>query len=544
MKLRTRSSAPNDSQRRKLMALYSRDNARRSLIDTVAYRAISQVATALGYVVLVRGMTEQDFGVFNLLYAFIPFVSTFASLGLDQTLRRYQPEYLRSGNTAAAAWLVRLVASARFGTNVILLSLMLLGWNYFAPFFKLAPYKAEFAVFCVLVLLYFQASILQLSLASHMLHRYSVGSMAALAVVKLVAYSLFAWKGSLTLERAILTDTIAYALAYVLLQLAYRRKSAAARSSPKFRPDSAERKRLLRYGLLNNFNDVGTLMLSPSADTFFVAAFLNPLSVGVYAFYTRLHEMLFNLLPGHLFDNVVQPMFFAMPPNEADHRAPRYFSLLVDMNLALWWPALTYAAGYHQEVVQVVFGGKFIEYSWLLPLVLLFGAQNVASSPATFVAQYEERAGIILLSKISAVFNVVALLVLVPLAGVYGAAIASGSSQLLKNLFIWWHVRHRARWLHGGLAFASALILWGGVLAAFYALKAWLHAPPLVHLVLGAVICGAAILVHLRSPAISPSDRALLGRLLSGKESRLLRVIGLLGSAPEKSSPALGDSGS
>ena len=150
------------------MALYSRDNARRSLIDTVAYRAISQVATALGYVVLVRGMTEQDFGVFNLLYAFIPFVSTFASLGLDQTLRRYQPEYLRSGNTAAAAWLVRLVASARFGTNVILLSLMLLGWNYFAPFFKLAPYKAEFAVFCVLVLLYFQASILQLSLASHM----------------------------------------------------------------------------------------------------------------------------------------------------------------------------------------------------------------------------------------------------------------------------------------------------------------------------------------------------------------------------------------
>jgi O-antigen/teichoic acid export membrane protein len=146
----------------------------------------------------------------------------------------------------------------------------------------------------------------------------------------------------------------------------------------------------LRYGLLNNFNDVGTLMLSPSADTFFVAAFLSPLFVGIYAFYTRLHEMLFNLLPGRLFDNVLQPMFFAMPPGEADQRAPRYFSLLVDMNLVLWWPALTYATGYHVEIVQVVFGGKFIEYSWLLPIVLLFGAQNVAASPATFVAQYEE----------------------------------------------------------------------------------------------------------------------------------------------------------
>src|SRR6476660_5997457 len=248
MKLRTRSSAPNDSQRRKLMALYSRDNARRSLIDTVAYRAVSQVATALGYVVMVRAMTEEDFGIFNLLYAFIPFVSTFASLGLDQTLRRYQPEYLRSGNTAAAAWLVRFVASARFGTNIVLLSLILLGWNYFAPFFKLTPYRAEFALFCLLVLLHFQASILQLSLASHMLHRFSVGSMAALAVVKLIAYSLFAWRGSLTLDRAILTDTIAYAVAYVLMRIAYYLLSARTRGFLLFGPATTERKRLLRYG--------------------------------------------------------------------------------------------------------------------------------------------------------------------------------------------------------------------------------------------------------------------------------------------------------
>jgi O-antigen/teichoic acid export membrane protein len=361
--------------------------------------------------------------------------------------------------------------------------------------------------------------------------------------VKLVAYSVFAWRGSLTLDKAILTDTIAYAIAYVLMRIAYNRLTAGTREGPKFRPDSTEKKRLLRYGLLNNFNDVGTLMLSTSADAFFVAAFLNPFSVGVYAFYSRLHEMLFNVLPGHLFDNVIQPMFFAMQPSEADQRAPRYFSLLVDMNLVLWWPVLAYATSYHHEIVQVVFGGKFMEYSWLLPISLLFGTQNVMSSPATFVAQYEERAGIILLSKVFAIYNVVALLVLVPAAGVYGAAIASGTSQLFKNLFVWWHVRHRARWLQGGLAFASALILWGGVLAACYALKAWVHAPPLVHLLLGAAICGLAILVHLRSPAISASDRALLAGVLSGKESRILRMLGLLESMPGNNSGPLRDGG-
>jgi hypothetical protein len=102
--------------------------------------------------------------------------------------------------------LFRFVASARLGTNIVVLSLVLLCWNYVAPIFKLTPYRPVFAFFSLLVLLHFQARILQMALASHMLHRYSVGSMAVLSAVKLVAYSLFVWFGVLTLENAILSD--------------------------------------------------------------------------------------------------------------------------------------------------------------------------------------------------------------------------------------------------------------------------------------------------------------------------------------------------
>jgi len=47
-------------------------------------------------------MSKTDFGVFNLLYSFIPLVGTVASLGLEQTLRRFQPEYLRQGSLRPA----------------------------------------------------------------------------------------------------------------------------------------------------------------------------------------------------------------------------------------------------------------------------------------------------------------------------------------------------------------------------------------------------------------------------------------------------------
>ena len=181
------------------MPLYDRSKARRSLFDTITYRIASQLTTALGYVVLVRSMHKEDFGILNLLYSFIPLVGIVASLGLEQTLRRFQPEYLRLGNSPAAAWLVKRIAALRFGTNCVVLCIVLLSWTYLAPHFGLGPYRTQFAIFCVLVLVYFQCQILQLTMAAHMLHRFSVGSVALLSLGKLICYSALAFAGALGL---------------------------------------------------------------------------------------------------------------------------------------------------------------------------------------------------------------------------------------------------------------------------------------------------------------------------------------------------------
>ena len=513
------------------MSLYSSGRARRSLIDTVAYRTVSQIATVLGYVVMVRAMTKEDFGVFNLLYSFIPVVGSLVSLGLEQTLRRYQPEYLQAGNTAGAAWLVRFVASARFVTNVIVLGLILLAWNYVAPLFKLTPYRAEFVIFSGLLLLNFQVGIAQLSLASHMLHRYSVGSVAVIAVVKLAAYCLLAWSGTFSLEWAIVADLMAFAVAYVILVRAYRVHCAQSASHERYRPSPVEQRRLLRYGMFNNFNDVGTLALTSKTDNFFIAALTDQVSVGIYAFYTRLKEMAQQMLPVRLFDNVVRPLFFAVRPADAGTKIPQYFSLLLNMNLMVQWPIVAFCTMYHAELVQVVFGGKFVEDSWLLPIIVGLATFSAIDLPVTLVAQYEEKAGIILVSKIFGVYSVIAMLLLLPILGVYGAAIATGSALAMKNCFIWWHVRQRARWKNAGSALLWAGVLWGGVMVACQMLKGVTAGQPIASLVTGVGVIGFGVLVHVRGPAISAADRALLAAVLRGKEAAALRRLGLLGRA-------------
>jgi O-antigen/teichoic acid export membrane protein len=509
------------------MSLYDRGKARRSLIDTMAYRALSQVATFTSYVVLVRAMSEQDFGVFNLLYAFIPVISTVVSLGLEQTLRRFQPEYLRAGNQPAAAWLTRFVGSARFVVDVIVLAGMFAAWNVIAPLFQLEPYRFPFALFCLLFILHFQARVLQLSLGSHMLHRYSVGSMAVMPIVKLIAYGGIVLFGTMTLEHAILADTIAYAIAYAVLRVAYNKHCGTPEAKQHFRPDATERKRLVRYGLFNNFNDAGSMLLSTRSDNFYIAALIDPISVGIYSFYNRLNEMINNVSPVRLFENVVQPLFFSMSAQQAEKRVPEVFTLLLNANLLLQWPVLAFATAYHREIVAIVFAGKFIDYSWMLPLVVTFGMLNIFTVPATLVAQYEEKSGIILLSKLSAIYNIIALLTLIPLFGLYGATFASGSAQLLKNGFIWWHVRDRAVWLNGRAAVFTGLSLWGAVVGICYGVKEITHWPPIVHLVIGVILCGIATLIHLRSPALAISDRQILASVMGGREATVLRRLGI-----------------
>ena len=516
------------------MPLYDRKRARRSLLDTAVFRVLSQAATLLGYIVMVRGMSEHDFGIYNLLYAVVPVISTVASLGLEHTLRRYQPEYLRAGNHAAAARLVSVVAGARFAANLVVLSLILLVWDSVAPFFQLGPYRHEFVVFGLIVLLHFQARVLQLSLASHMLHRYGVGMLAVLSTVRLIAYSAFVLFGELTLQAAILSDIAAYAIAYAGLAMAYRRHCRPA-PIDSFRFHPRERRRLLRYAFLYNFNDAGTAVLSVRSDNFFIAALMSPIAVGTYSFYTRLARMAGNILPVRLFENVVHPLFFATRPEDAGERMPRYFTTLLNTNLLAQVPVLAYGIVYHREIVAALFGGKFVESSLLLPIVLAFGTANAISTPVTLVAQYTERAGIILLSKIFAVYNVIALLVLIPRAGVLGAVLATGSAELFKNLYIWWHVRHLARWTNVRGMLVSSLVIWGTFIAIGVALKAVLKVPPVVHLACGAALALVASLVYVRSAALSAADRRLFASVLHGREAQILRWIGLLpGQEPQK----------
>jgi O-antigen/teichoic acid export membrane protein len=330
-----------------------------------------------------------------------------------------------------------------------------------------------------------------------------------------------------------MADIIASLLTYLFLLAAHRQHCRPPPDAPPYRPDAAERVRLRRYALANNFNESSSLLLHVQTDNFFIAALMNPLSVGAYAFYARLNEMAANLVPTRLFENVVQPLFFSTRQEDADDRLPRYVTLLINLSMVVQWPLLAFTTVYHRELIASVFHGKFLEHSSLLPVIIGFAlTNNVISTPITMTALYGERASLILKSQLFALYQIVAMLVLVPLMGLYGAAIATGTLHLFRNLWVWWYVRDRARWTNFRAAVTVGGLIWGLATAACFAIKLSWDLPPLAQLVAGGTICAIATLIHLRSPALSSSDREILGGVLHGRESRMLRWLGLAPEAP------------
>jgi O-antigen/teichoic acid export membrane protein len=510
------------------MPLYSRERTRRALFYTIAFRAVSQLSTMLSFVVLVRGLSEQGLGVYSLLYSIIPVMGTVVSLGLDQVLRRYQPEYLQAGNLAGAAWMVRIVTRVRLLTNLVLLAAIILGWNLFAPLFHLTDQRGDFELFTIVVLLYFQTMLLQSSLASHMLQGYSVGSIAVLSIAKLVSYVVVYEFFAFTLRAAIVADIVAFSLTYIFLRAAHWKFCSPGPENLEYRPRPEEWQRLRRYAIANNFNESSSVLLHVQTDNFFIAAMMTPVAVGAYAFYVRLNEMAANLIPTRLFDNILQPLFFSIKSDEAAERLPRYVTFMINISLMVQWPLFAYTLVYHREIIAAVFHGKFIEQSPLLPMIVGFAlTNNVISTPITMTALYAERASLILKSQLFGLYQIVAMLALIPLIGLYGAAIATGTLHLFRNLWVWWQVRKTARWMNARAALTTGSLIWAVAIAACWAVKVEVRAPAVMQLCVGALICAIAFLIYIRSAAVSASDRVILGRVLRGRESAVLGWLGL-----------------
>ena len=94
------------------------------------------------------------------------------------------------------------------------------------------------------------------------------------------------------------------------------------------------------------------------------------------------------LIMGALAAGIAQAVAGDLAGLDAPEKLPRYYTFLVNINLLVHLPVFAYALIYHREIVTLIAGQKYVDSSWLLPLVTGFGALNVIGEPSSLVAQH------------------------------------------------------------------------------------------------------------------------------------------------------------
>lgn len=494
---------------------------------TLIFKTLSQLCGVIASILLVRALSENDFGIYNLLYSVIGLIGTVASLGIGNALQRFIPEYYRKGEFKIAHNLCRMTSAIRLITDAVILGFILLLWQEITPFLKITEYKAYFMLFTLVIVLYQQQNIIEISLSSYFLHKYSKPIGLIFTMVKAIGYGLIILFEN-NLWYAIIIDVLAYLIVFTALQILYFNKIPVSTGSMDFFTKQ-EKKRVVRYALFYNFNDAGVGLLNANFDNFIIVMFLNPAAVGAYSFCVQLTIQITSLLPLKYLKDVIKPAFFSIEQSPNDkHHSRFFFQSLVKINSLFAIPCFFFLLLYSETIIAVLFNNKFIEYSSVLCGIFFFSILN--SIPVGTVAQFREKADIILYSKIFAVYNLIADVILIKMFGIWGAVFATGTATLAKNCFIWYFVRQDASFKGMGSFFSKIVLFWMTISFVIYNIELVSPRHGLYQLFLGILIFAAAFFIQFKCNYFKPYEKRIMADL-SNKNPRLtilLRTLKLL----------------
>ncbi len=495
---------------------------------TFIFNALSKASGVVAVVLLVRALSEYDYGVYNLLYSVIGLIGMIASFGIGNTLQRYIPEYYQKGEFIIAHNLYRTVSLLRLITNVIILGLALIFWQQIAPIIKLSGYKHYFMLFTLIIFLHMQRSILEICLSSYFLHKYSKGIGCVFPIIKAIGYSLIIFFDK-SIWYAIITDLLAYIVVFVSLQIVYFKKIPITRGNLKsFNKD--EKRRITRYALFYNFNDAGVGLLASNFDNFILVMFLNPIAVGAYSFCFNLTYLINSILPMTYFMEVIRPAFFSAATSSNNNNSTFFFQNIIKVDSLFSIPCCFFLLMYSHDIISIVFKRKFIEYSSVLTLIFLFQTMSSFAFPVELIAQLKEKADIILYSKFFAVYNIIADIVLIKYFGIWGAVFATGTATLGKNLFIWYFVREDAKFRGMGTFFLKIILFWIVISILAYYTKIFV-VNELFELILGIVLFIIGFFVQFKCNYFNNDEKKIFVKL-SNDNSRVMLCLKILKLLP------------
>jgi O-antigen/teichoic acid export membrane protein len=412
------------------------------LVETAAAFAIS--------VLVVRGLSVEDFGAYKLAGAIIMLGSYATSCGLDSTLQRFGAELYATRRFAQLFKLLRYVRLVRVVALLAFCSLLLLFREPLGAAFNFTDSLQQVLLIVCGVLIVQSTN--QMNGFTFFAVRGSPVDSSVLrslaALLRLGGISI-AVMGSLGLG-GILGGTLAaglLALAYVLFRnWQWRRALPPAESAPIEGGGQAYRARIIRYSLVGYLAVNVNVFRDLSIDLFVIAWFLGAQDVAIYGMATTLIMFANALNPAALLRGAINPMVVAGHVTGKDESyLPRTFLLLSKAVVSLYFPLVVFLIVLGDEVISLFYSAELAPAYECLLVMCAFGFFQAMTYPFGPLIAALEKNTLLFLSSATSIFNLGMSIWLVPRIGVIGAAVATGLASVLHLALYWLVFRHGVR---------------------------------------------------------------------------------------------------
>jgi O-antigen/teichoic acid export membrane protein len=419
---------------------------------TVGYFAflVETAAAFMISVLVVRGLSVEDFGAYKLAGSIIMFGSYATSCGLDATLQRFGAELFATGRFAYLFKLLRYVRLARVVALTAFCSLLLLFREPLAQAFNFTE-SLQQVLLIVCGVLIVQSTIQMNGFTFFAVRGSPLDSsvLRSLAALLRLAGITIAVMASLGLG-GILGATLAaglLAFAYVLFRnWRWRRALPVTDSAPLDGGGAAYRARIVRYSLVGWLAVNVNVFRDLTIDLFVIAWFLGLQDVAIYGMATTLIMFANALNPAALLRGVINPLVVAEHVTGNDESyLPRTFLLLSKAVVSLYFPLVVFLIVLGDAVISVFYSAELAPAYQCLLVMCGFAFFQAMTYPFGPLIAALEKNTLLFLSSATSIFNLAMSIWLVPRIGVVGAAVATGLASVLHLALYWLVFRYGVR---------------------------------------------------------------------------------------------------
>jgi len=378
---------------------------------------------------LVVNLEENIFGQFSLLRSFFTLSMMLTSLGLPAIIGRYIPELMNSDKYNSAKKLLIYSYLLKLIFITILFVLYSIYQEPIINFFSgLNNLKQNTFIIYILTILINLNALFKSTLESLILQKELKLSIFINKLVFLLGVTILINKGSTNLKIILYIWTLSELFNF-LLGFYYQIKRIFIKKNKV--KGVLQKKRIAKYGLYAYFSYSIGIFYNVLFDNFVISHYLGNVKVGMYTFYNSINSYLLKFSPPMILLPIIIPIVISNYTKDYNkEKINFYFQFYLKIVFFLALPMFIFGVIYMEKIIYLVFDSKFITNVFLAQLILIFGFFKFFNYSLDLVWRPLEKSHISTISIIFSIYNLIMDIYLIPIYGVLGAIIATGTAGI------------------------------------------------------------------------------------------------------------------